>query len=367
MRSPRTARLGDERGQILVIVAGGLIGLLAIAALVLEGGTLVLTQRDGQNAADLAALAGTRVVSLHYTDGGRTEDAVYEAIEDVITANGCGGAGVPCDWTARFVGANFTDLGPVNDGGGALSGTPLGVAVGVTRHPDAIMGRILGFGTWDVSTDATAMTGKGSGVPAGVMLPIAVCGWDDPSTPNDCIAANDPDGDFIDFQPGVIYDLTDGMDAPGGFGWLSWTGSNSANIMADRICNPQNPSFSIDSPYDDPGTPGIMGTDPSNGETWFPIDPGKSNADVVRDCLDEWIDSGATVLVPIYDLVVGEGNNAWYHLTGVAAFVLTAREQPAIDQIQGYFVEYFPIGEVPGGITTPPGEEDVSVQILLVK
>ena len=50
----------DERGQILVIVAGGMIALLAIAALVLEGGTLMLNRRDAQNGADLASVAGTR-------------------------------------------------------------------------------------------------------------------------------------------------------------------------------------------------------------------------------------------------------------------------------------------------------------------
>ena len=39
----RLRQLGrDERGQILVIVAGGMIALLAIAALAIEGGMLML-------------------------------------------------------------------------------------------------------------------------------------------------------------------------------------------------------------------------------------------------------------------------------------------------------------------------------------
>ena len=202
------------------------------------------------------------------------------------------------------------------------------------------------------------------------MLPIAVCGWSNPAG-NDCAQAstNPAPGNFVDFQPGQIYDLTDGKDAPGGFGWLSWTGSNAANALADAICNPQNPAFSLDSPYDSPGAyGGVMGTNPSTGETWFPIDPGKSNASAVRACLDGWIDSGATVLLPIYDLVTGTGNNAAYHITGVAAFVLTSRSQPAIDNIQGYFVEYYPYTDVPGGASAPPpGPEDTTYFIGLVK
>ena len=65
----------DERGQILVIVAGGMIALLAIAALALEGGTLLLNRRDAQNGADLASVAGAREVALKYVDTPAVRDA----------------------------------------------------------------------------------------------------------------------------------------------------------------------------------------------------------------------------------------------------------------------------------------------------
>ena len=221
-----------------------------------------------------------------------------------------------------------------------------------------------------MSTEATAIAAKPSQFPVGVMLPIAVCGWTNPAG-DDCAQASTTPapGNFVDFQPGQTYDLTDGKDAPGGFGWLSWDGSNSAGALADAICNPNNPSFSLDSPYDSPGAyGGYMGTNPATGETWFPIDPGKSNASSVRSCLDGWIDSGATVLLPIYDLVTGDGNGAAYHITGVAAFVLTSRSQPAIDNIQGHFVEYYPYTDVPGGLgTLPPGPDDNTYFLGLVK
>jgi hypothetical protein len=372
-------RRSDERGQILVIVAGGILGIIAIAALVLEGGTLVLNRRDAQNTADLASVAGTHVVARFHTmlpsEPGRptTVSHVYSGVLASANVNNCVAAGALCTWQAWFV-----DIGKNRIGGpmsaGDSSGIPsnaAGVQVGVTRTPSSVFGRLFGQGTWTVTTEATAQAKSPTSIGQGVLLPIAVCGWDSTAAPNDCAQAsqNPAPGNFVDFKPFQTYDLTDGKDAPGGFGWLSWNGSNSANIMADRICNPQNPSFSLDSPYDAPGTPsGVMGTDPSSGETWFPIDPGKSNASAVRSCLDQWINSKLPVFVPIYDIVHGNGNNAWYHITGVAAFILTAREQPAIDQIQGMFVEYYPLSEIPGNLGgSLPTPADISVSIALVR
>jgi hypothetical protein len=244
----------------------------------------------------------------------------------------------------------------------------LGVRVGVTRNPSAIVGRVLGFDTWAVSTEATAISAQPSSFPTGIMLPIALCGWGTTGI-NDCQQASNSPANVVDFQPGQIYDITDGKDAPGGFGWLSWTGSNSAGALATSICTPNNIPFSLDSPFDSPGAyGGFIGTNPATGETWFPVDPGKSNSSSVRACLDGWIASGATVLIPVYDLVTGNGNNAAYHITGVAAFVLTARDQPAVDNIQGYFVEYYPYTDVGGGIgTQPPSAGDQTFFLGLVK
>lgn len=49
-----------ERGQVLAIFAGGLVAIIAIAALVFDTGQSLLDRRTQQNAADAAALAGAR-------------------------------------------------------------------------------------------------------------------------------------------------------------------------------------------------------------------------------------------------------------------------------------------------------------------
>lgn len=367
MRRSQSNPRGSVRGQILVIVAGGLIGILAIVAFALEGGTLVLNRRDAQNSADLSAIAGARLVALNYTDGGRTQAQVHTALTGSLNLNDCPSS-APCTWEATFVGAGLASLGPVANTSSALPSGALGVRVGVTRTPGAIVGRVLGFTTWQVSTEATAISAKPSSFPSGTLLPIALCGWGQTGV-NDCLQASNSPANLIDFTPGQIYDITDGKDAPGGFGWLSWDGSNSAPALSDSICNPNNISFSLDSPYDSPGSyGGYIGTNPATGETWFPVDPGKSNSSAVRACLDGWINSGATVLIPVYDIVTGNGNNAAYHITGVAAFVLTSRAQPAVDNIQGYFVEYYPYTDVPGGLgTQPPDPSDTTFFLGLVK
>jgi hypothetical protein len=360
MRSLRHRHRHAERGQILVIVAGGLIGLLAIAAFALEGGTLVLNRRDAQNAADLASLAGTRMVALSHTGSAKPQSDVFGAVLGTLDDNDCLiSGGTPCTWTARFVGAGLADLGPVGNTGGSVPSAALGVRVDVTRQPAAVLGHVLGFDHWDVSTEATAIAAKPSAFPTGILLPIAVCGWFDAANPNDCPPASDAPANAVDYKEDQIYDLTDGKDAPGGFGWLSWTGSNSAGALATSLCSPNNTGFSLDSAYDDPHGP---------GEIWFPIDPGKTNASAVRSCLDGWITSGTTILVPIYDIVEGNGNKAQYHITGVAAFILTSREQPAVDNIQGTFVKYYPYTDIPGGLgTEPPGPNDTTYFLGLVK
>lgn len=57
------AMQGNERGQILVIFAGGLIVFLAAAALVFDVGQNLLDWRTQRNAADAAALAAARYIS----------------------------------------------------------------------------------------------------------------------------------------------------------------------------------------------------------------------------------------------------------------------------------------------------------------
>jgi Flp pilus assembly protein TadG len=63
-----------ERGQVLVLFAGGLVALLIVAALAFDVGMMLVERRDQQNAADAAALAGVT--------GGASASRVIAAAND---------------------------------------------------------------------------------------------------------------------------------------------------------------------------------------------------------------------------------------------------------------------------------------------
>jgi Flp pilus assembly protein TadG len=327
-----------ERGQVLVIVAGGVTALLLLVGLVLDGGIAFFNRRDAQNLADVASLAGTKVVFDSYVDTANVYDQqdVYDAVSGSLANNGCSGSvGVPCTWVAfyeRFSGSGPIDNGPVVTGtsGVTIPSFTQGVRVYVNRQPGAFLVRLAGINSWNITAEAIAWAQSATTAPKGKLLPIAL------------------HNDVTAYQPGQEYDLTDGKDGPGGFGWLSWNSDNDCGSLEERIRNPNNPAFTM--------------------PTWFNSDPGKTNCSGVRDAMENWIDSGETVLIPIYDTTTGTGNSLEYHIIGLAAFVVTSQEQPAVDNIRGYFQAVYPYSDVPAGVTYgPPDPNSTSNYMTLIK
>ena len=325
-----------ERGQVLVIVAGGITALLLLAGLVLDGGIAFFNRRDAQNLADVSALAGTKVVFDHYVDTTTTYDQqdVYDAVARSLLNNGCDATGgVPCTWVAFYQRPGPADNGAVlnNTSGLAIPTQTQGVRVFVNRQPSAFLVRLAGISSWNITAEAIGWASAANTPPKGKLLPIAL-----------------HEGTY---DSGQEYDLTDGKDGPGGFGWLSWDGANSCGELEERIRHPNNPAFSL-----------------LPDGTWFDSDPGKTNCSGVRDAMQDWIDSGDTVLIPIYDTTSGTGNGMEYHIIGLAAFVVTSQEQPAVDNIRGYFKAVYPYSDVPAGVSwNPPDPDAVTNNLTLIK
>lgn len=84
-------RFRTEQGQAAVLLALGLVALLAFAALAIDGGQAYLTRRNAQNAADAAAIAGTRELYRLKNDPGADafdpESAVLRVINDAAERN----------------------------------------------------------------------------------------------------------------------------------------------------------------------------------------------------------------------------------------------------------------------------------------
>ena len=53
-------------------------------------------------------------------------------------------------------------------------------------------------------------------------------------------------------------------------------------------------------------------------------------------------------------------------IIGFAAMVLTYRSQPAVDNIQGAFLEFYPLTTVPAGYH-PPSADDVTYFLGLIR
>jgi hypothetical protein len=307
-----------ERGQVLALMAGGLVAMLLFVGLVIDTGVAFQARRAAQNIVDLAAMAGTRVVAQTYLDPSLTLTSadVYAAIEESVGLNGCPD---PCPWTGEYVRPTgpgvytWTSLGPVAPSGAIPAGAQ-GVSLTAERDADTFFIRIIGRDRWDVAAASTAMASRLPDPPGGILIPIGV--FDS------------------DYEAGRTYELTEGYEGPGNFGWISWLGSPSAPVLAESLCDPDNPAFTF--------------------PTWFDGATGMMNSSDIRACLDGYIANQTVVYVPIWRQTNNRpGSNLQYEIVQVAAFVLTGYDQHAAS-VEGRFVEFYSYPSVPAGFGEPP-------------
>ena len=132
-----------ERGQMLALFAICLIAIIAMTGLVIDGGLTMVQRRDQQNVADAAAMAGAYAYA-------NTQDKTAAAGQALVTtaANGYsdGTDGVEVDVDVHVVNGIAT------------------VKTNVTKPHRNYFSGILGFGSWDVSTTASAVAGTPNAV-----------------------------------------------------------------------------------------------------------------------------------------------------------------------------------------------------------
>lgn len=192
-------RRRQEPAQIMVLFALSIVAICAMVATILDGGTLYLQRRTVQNAADAAALAGTRAlqqatISPNGTVG--TQVCAY------LVANAFG---VTPTATAYFVATDgTTNLGSIALPAGCSGTAPnsaiptgaSGVHVDATIGPyDTYMAGIVGIRQLSAVAQSTAQVG-GLAIPEAALTPLAGCGPDmlfngQSSTPNDNILLGD--------------------------------------------------------------------------------------------------------------------------------------------------------------------------------
>lgn len=145
---PGNRRRTNDTGQVLVIFAFGLVGILAIAALVFDVGQDLVERRNQQKAADAAALAGARYLSLDTCKASYTLAAcpqARQAAESLASMNGYAD-NARVDVTVKI------PPGPESN----FHNQPGHIQVTLTMTRPSFFGNVLGIASTRVSTIAVA-------------------------------------------------------------------------------------------------------------------------------------------------------------------------------------------------------------------
>lgn len=202
MHATPRARTG-ERGQIIVIFALGLVALIAMVGLVLDGGSTFAQRRSQQNAADLAALAAANTYLLT-NDQTQSDTAARESAAE----NGFDAATGAATLTTSY------DLS---------NGAAVTVNISAS-HRNNFTG-VVGITQWTVATTATALTGIPDGATGAAPFIFSIDAFGPDGTPDPRYSnKNNP----FEFN-------SDNDDAPQTAGDMSWT------------------DFGYDKPCEDPG------------------------------------------------------------------------------------------------------------------
>ncbi len=281
----------NEQGQSIVIVALVFTGLIAIAALVFDGGAAYAQRRRMQNAADAGALAGARRLAQSAADS-----EIAAAIREyTLTRNGAQSL------TATYLPGNQAV------GGGTVPASATGVQVVASTSFATFFANWLGEPFGRAAATAKASFGGANNLSNNV-LPIAPqCAVANPATLADC-----------GFQFNHSYDIWDG-GGPGNFGWLAWhnTEANSSDTSEQTLReNLESPESMV---YTNPYT----GADHalSIGD-WINGTPGVTGGSGVKEQLSALVDSAEPITVILYGQTQYSGSNLQYRIVGFAEFVI---------------------------------------------
>jgi hypothetical protein len=414
-----------ERGQVLVIVAAGMVVIVAMVGLIIDGGFAWVRQRDTQNGADAVAKAGTIVVQ-YYIGGNETPPPndydVACAAEAAATSNGvvietaeyvwvdAAGAVHTFDPSA-VVGTCRVDLGiGIPDGAQGVKAT-------TSETFDTFLMPVIGVPQLTAIADAIAVVGVldfvyGGALPVTFPLTSTTC-QDVPVTftireeipydPDDAwqyyeiihLDVEDATEDNLAIVPLCDTGQQFGEPRPGSVGWLDWgCGQNLRQAVADPC------DISIEIPAWVRSQTGNVNAleDLLNSYAGPASEVGEANAnDAVLalpihtfTCRHDLPDDK-----PIEDCVgpplppewSGQGNNLYYHVTHWVGFkldqaytqgndlecerlpgapLLTDRDPPGkVGCLKGWFVEGF---IAPGPVDVRPiaPGEDVTLTVTLV-
>jgi hypothetical protein len=223
-------RRSKDRGQILVIFAGGLVLLIGIGALVVDLGFAFMTRRMEQNIADPGAIAAARLIPAANSGLATVSDmrrvacsiarqnGLFRAAGD---DNGCVPANDPENTT-------MTVFFPPSANAGTYAGRPGFVEVVISRTEGTFLGRVFGIQTLQVTSSAVAAFSTGDSN-SNSLIALDRNGCDPNST-----GTVSGTGTVVKIQPTI--DPSTGLPFPGGYVHVNSTCGNPANINSPGSC-----------------------------------------------------------------------------------------------------------------------------------
>lgn len=326
-----SGRRPTERGQVLVIVALGIVAMIAVVGLVIDVGHAWGHQRDSQNGADASAEAGTTLMAENLpflAEGAAVPNNNADIAAAVAATAVANGVTIDEAWYADFDGDRVGGAPLI--GPGALppgSDPPAdadGVEVTTSKTFDTFIAQIVGMPTMTTQTKATAVSGY---VPAfnQNVLPITF-----PLTITTCTNNNnvmeDPLGQ--QWRPDTDYLIPLCSNGPGNVGWLDWDPPPTTDTSA---CNQGNGNQELECAIVTPDNPEITTPD------WYYVaSTGNISVGYIEDALNTYAAGDEVVIIPIFDAScqdeplgtaaadctsgTGTGQQQWYHLRGWAGF-----------------------------------------------
>lgn len=245
------ARVQEEEGQSALVIAGALIALIALLALVVDAGNAYAQRRQMQNAVDAGAQAGSVALGMNKKIGdNNTPDTINYAVREYVQRNGVD----PNRVTWFFVtedgsGNRIVDAqNPIATWGSnayaprTIGGLPVvGVSVQGDKSFSTFFAGVVGWREMAVGAGSKSFTNKGA-CGASNLLPIAISDnvFDDLSTPPDGLA----DVIFEDMNATYTYPIVETNGATKRFIFVSW----DADVSTSKLTSNLNATNSDSSP-----------------------------------------------------------------------------------------------------------------------
>src|SRR5579862_4188911 len=350
-------------------MVGGMVAVIAMVGLIVDGGNAWSQQRIVQNGSDATAEAAAIVMAQRFagasTPASGWDATVEAAVSTTAAANGItvpaayytdiSGIPLQADRSAALHADGAATLAVADAvGGGALpatlSTTPdcpshvVGPAAGVMvlgrKVISTYLAGVVGIPSITVSKQSTAAAGylqescSADQGAACALLPVTI-----PVDIVTCDGSNNPVDTGTPWVLGQVYKVPLCKNGPGNVGWLDWTppGGGTSELI-QSIQTPNNPAISLPSwqYITSTGNPNSAGVETAirayDGDTvlipQFDLTCNTGNNSAPPDSTSPAINTAPNYGCPAGDLG-GNGQNQWYRLPSFAHFQLCSINDPA--------------------------------------